>query len=92
MASEDSTLNRRQCVLALLARCIHRECQARKLEKPTWTEMRSHGDGSVTIRVPISRYGVNLAVDERRGDFPRDYPFAATASLTRRIRGGVPRY
>src|SRR6266480_6551575 len=25
-------------------------------------------------------------------DFPRDYPFAATASLTRRVRGGLPRY
>src|SRR5215208_7055257 len=25
-------------------------------------------------------------------DFPRDYPFAATASLVRRVRGGLPRY
>ncbi len=27
-----------------------------------------------------------------KSDFPRDYPFATTTSLTRRIRGGLPRY
>ena len=34
MASEDSALNHGQCVLALLARGIHAECQTRELEKP----------------------------------------------------------
>ena len=42
----------------------------------------------LTSRRTISRYGVKLF----RVDFPRDYPFAATTSLRRRIRGGLPRY
>ena len=39
MASEDSTLDHRQCVLALLARRIHRERESRELHKPEWMTM-----------------------------------------------------
>jgi hypothetical protein len=43
-------------------------------------------DHDLTFRRTISRYGVKL----RRADFPRDYPFAVTASLSAAYEEGFP--
>src|SRR5207248_11711524 len=43
-----------------------------------------------TISRPFGRSVVTGSTP--KSDFPRDYPFAATASLTRRVRRGLPRY
>ena len=49
MASEDSTLNHRQRVLALLASCVHGEREPGELDKSAWLEvlLRTHSQNDL---------------------------------------------